>query len=310
MNDRFDNDRDRKFGESRSDERSSGRGQDEGRFGIGRGRSLESSGYRGGRDDERSDWARGRDERGWQAAPSEPRYSSDEDETYGSEWQRGRNFDPRANERFERARSYAQSERDSGWYRQGNPGAGLYGGGSAQGGSYGTGYAGGYGYGRGPAGASWSERSSGESRGFGGGREHGYRGRDLGARPLGAAGGGFAGRGPKGYSRSDDRIREDVCDRLSVDDDVDASEIEVKVQGAEVTLEGSVPTRAMKHQAENLADEVLGVKDVHNKLRVDKGLLTEIKDKLTGSDADRHYANTGTKNAPAPATSGATNGRL
>jgi hypothetical protein len=30
--------------------------------------------------------------------------------------------------------------------------------------------------------------------------------------------GGFFGKGPKGYTRSGDRIREDVCDRLSYDD--------------------------------------------------------------------------------------------
>jgi len=131
-----------------------------------------------------------------------------------------------------------------------------------------------------------------------------------GARSYGSTGGGFAGRGPKGYSRSDERIREDVCERLSSDDDVDASEIEVKVQNGEVTLEGSVVTRTMKHQAENLADEVLGVKDVHNNLRVVKGLLTELKDKLTGTDAERHYANSGTKNGPATTTATATNGRL
>lgn len=342
MNDRFDNDRDRKFGEAR-DERWGAR-EDEGRFGRGRGRGAEGAGYRGGRDDDRSDWARGRDERGWQAGSNEPRYSSDEDETYGSEWQRGgRNFDPRGSDRFERARSFAQSERDSGWYRQGN--AGMYGGGSGGGGHlggrgssgyggntgtdyYGGDYAGGssrqggygssqggsYGTGYGSRGSvgSWNERGFGEARGFGGGRDQGYRGRDIGgpgARLTGSPG-GFAGRGPKGYSRSDDRIREDVCDRLSVDDDVDASEIEVRVQAGEVTLEGSVPTRTMKHQAENLADEVLGVKDVHNNLRVVKGLLSEIKDKITGTDADRHYANTGTKNSPATATSTGTNGRL
>ena len=50
------------------------------------------------------------------------------------------------------------------------------------------------------------------------------------------------GRGPKNYKRSDERIREDVCDRLSDDGMVDASEIEVKVSGAEVTLDGTVTT--------------------------------------------------------------------
>jgi osmotically-inducible protein OsmY len=40
---------------------------------------------------------------------------------------------------------------------------------------------------------------------------------------------GYSRRGPKGYTRSDDRIREDVCDRLSLADDVDASDISVTV---------------------------------------------------------------------------------
>ena len=42
-------------------------------------------------------------------------------------------------------------------------------------------------------------------------------------------GGPHRGRGPKGYTRSDERIREDVNDRLSDDPFVDASEIEVMV---------------------------------------------------------------------------------
>jgi hypothetical protein len=38
--------------------------------------------------------------------------------------------------------------------------------------------------------------------------------------------GPHAGRGPKGYQRSDERIKEDICDCLTRDPDVDASEIE------------------------------------------------------------------------------------
>ena len=37
----------------------------------------------------------------------------------------------------------------------------------------------------------------------------------------------YAGRGPRGYRRSDDRIGEDVCDRLTDDPALDASGIEV-----------------------------------------------------------------------------------
>jgi len=49
--------------------------------------------------------------------------------------------------------------------------------------------------------------------------------------------GRFAGRGPKGYERSDDRIREDVCDRLMDDPEVAASNLTVEVRGGEVILE-------------------------------------------------------------------------
>lgn len=76
------------------------------------------------------------------------------------------------------------------------------------------------------------------------------------------------GRGPRGYTRSDDRIREDVSDWLMEDRQVDATDIEVMVSGAEVTLTGMVDSREMKWRSENIAADVLGVKDVHNRLRV------------------------------------------
>lgn len=107
---------------------------------------------------------------------------------------------------------------------------------------------------------------------------------------------GHAGRGPKGYVRTDERIREDVCDRLSWDDEVDATDITVRVENGEVTLEGSVETRHMKRLAEDIAEGVSGVTDVHNTVRVKKAILSEIKEKITGEAHDHHYANTGTKN--------------
>ncbi|HSC19029.1 MAG TPA: BON domain-containing protein [Rhizomicrobium sp.] len=76
------------------------------------------------------------------------------------------------------------------------------------------------------------------------------------------------GRGPKNYSRSDDRIREDVSDRLTDDPLVDASEIDVNVSNQEVTLSGTVHTRRQKRLAEDCAESVSGVKHVQNNLRV------------------------------------------
>jgi osmotically-inducible protein OsmY len=79
------------------------------------------------------------------------------------------------------------------------------------------------------------------------------------------------GRGPKGYRRSDERIREDVSDRLTDDAYVDASEIEVSVEGSEVTLTGSVVSRNARRRAEDLAERVSGVTHVQNNLRVSSG---------------------------------------
>jgi osmotically-inducible protein OsmY len=76
------------------------------------------------------------------------------------------------------------------------------------------------------------------------------------------------GRGPRGYSRSDDRIREDVNDRLTDDAYIDASEIEVTVSSGEVTLNGTVNSRYEKRHAEDIADHISGVKHVQNNLRV------------------------------------------
>lgn len=76
------------------------------------------------------------------------------------------------------------------------------------------------------------------------------------------------GRGPKNYQRSDDRIREDVNERLTDDARVDASEIDVSVQNREVTLTGTVRSRDEKRRAEDLAESVPGVNHVQNNLRV------------------------------------------
>jgi len=76
------------------------------------------------------------------------------------------------------------------------------------------------------------------------------------------------GRGPKGYKRSDERIREDVNDRLSDDYYLDASDVEVSVSNTEVTLTGTVNNRNDKRRAEDLAERVSGVSNVENRLRV------------------------------------------
>jgi hypothetical protein len=77
------------------------------------------------------------------------------------------------------------------------------------------------------------------------------------------------GRGPKGYKRSDERIHEDVCERLTEDPMIDASNVEVEVKNGEVTLSGTVSSRGLKRRAEDLTELASGVTHVQNNLRVE-----------------------------------------
>jgi hypothetical protein len=76
------------------------------------------------------------------------------------------------------------------------------------------------------------------------------------------------GKGPKGYRRSDERIEENINDALTDDDQLDASEIEVRVQNGEVILTGVVAEKDSKRRAEELAESVSGVTNVENRIRV------------------------------------------
>jgi hypothetical protein len=77
------------------------------------------------------------------------------------------------------------------------------------------------------------------------------------------------GKAPKGYQRSDERIRENICELL-MNSPYDASNVEITVNRGEVTLTGTVRRRAEKWGIEDMAEAVLGVTDVHNQIRVDR----------------------------------------
>lgn len=78
----------------------------------------------------------------------------------------------------------------------------------------------------------------------------------------------YTGRGPRGYVRSDARLLEVASELLEDAPDVDATEIALRVESGVVTLEGYVPTRAMKRRAEELIEVARGVRDVVNLVRV------------------------------------------
>jgi hypothetical protein len=81
---------------------------------------------------------------------------------------------------------------------------------------------------------------------------------------------GYYGKGPKGWKRSDERIKDEVCEVLYRDQHIDATNIEVAVQDGVVTLSGSIDTRWSKRHAEQRIEHLSGIEDVHNEIRVQR----------------------------------------
>ena len=95
--------------------------------------------------------------------------------------------------------------------------------------------------------------------------------------------GPHTGKGPKNYRRADDRILEDVNEALTRHPEIDASEIKVVVKDSVVTLSGTIDSRQMKRLAEDCLEEVNGIKDVNNELRIDATLTTRARTSESGA---------------------------
>lgn len=87
------------------------------------------------------------------------------------------------------------------------------------------------------------------------------------------------GRGPSNYKRSDERLMEDACERLTHDPRVDARQIKVTAKDNEITLDGHVSSRFQKREAEDSVHEISGVKHVQNNLRIADRDETKTKNK-------------------------------
>ena len=197
------------------------------------------------------------------------RYSGDRDEGYGSynDWRAssgdyGKDYLNYGSERGANDRSRDDYDRYNREGRNYNRGGGNYGGGN-----YGTDYNRNR---RANDDRDWWDKTSDEvSSWFG--DEDAERRREMDRRMSGQ----HRGKGPKGYTRSDDRIKEDINDRLSDDVFVDASSIDVTVDKGEVTLTGTVSTRSEKRRSEDIAEQVSGVKNVENRLRLASTVSSE-----------------------------------
>ena len=76
------------------------------------------------------------------------------------------------------------------------------------------------------------------------------------------------GRPPRGYKRPDELIRDEICKRLTLTPEIDATEVEVMVKDGEVTLRGIVDDRFAKRLVEDITETSFGVRDVLNELRL------------------------------------------
>jgi osmotically-inducible protein OsmY len=74
-------------------------------------------------------------------------------------------------------------------------------------------------------------------------------------------------RGPKGWVRPDERILDELCERI-VRAGVDASALEVSVEAGEVSLTGELGTRKERRCVMDLAERILGVVAVDAEIRV------------------------------------------
>ncbi|MFZ5482295.1 MAG: BON domain-containing protein [Myxococcota bacterium] len=262
------------------------------RGGMGRTDRDYERGMTGGRMDR--DWDRGmggggRFDRDWDRGMSGGRVDRDWDRGMGGGYGGGMNRDVEGWMRgrdtsgmdFDRSGGGGYGGQYGGQYGGGyggQHGGGTYGGqyggyGGGYGGQYGGhggGYGGGYGgqrFGGGQMGGGYGGQTGGgygepTGGGYGGGGDTDRWGMDT-ERGRG----GFTGRGPKSYTRSDDRIKDDICDRLMGNTGIDAENIDVNVKNGEVTLTGTVRNRDDKRRIEDIVENVLGVKDVHNQIR-------------------------------------------
>jgi len=211
------------------------------------------------------------DEKNWRRDYEGQQYGGDmEKERYGD--MRNVSYGTMYHGNVER-REWETNQAQGGRYaNRGMRGSGNYGDeyGSGYGSAYRSGYSGNegrnYGYGdmrRGREDRDWWDRTKDEVKSWTG-DDDAERRREMDKRMAGM----HRGKGPRGYSRSDDRIKEDVCERLSDDSYVDASDIDIRVDGSEVVLSGTVNSREEKRRAEDIAESISGVRNVENRLKV------------------------------------------
>jgi hypothetical protein len=81
---------------------------------------------------------------------------------------------------------------------------------------------------------------------------------------------------PRDNNRPDERIRDEIMQRLTLHSDFDPSGVDVRVDGGAVVLSGTVENQEEKRLAEYIAEDVVGEREVDNQLKVRHGFWAAI----------------------------------
>jgi len=87
----------------------------------------------------------------------------------------------------------------------------------------------------------------------------------------------YAGIGPKDYRRTDASLEEEVCEILTQDPYIDASEIYVAVEEGIVKLSGLVDDREERFEIERAVDGIWGVEDIVNDIKVKRRAMIKTR---------------------------------
>ena len=83
----------------------------------------------------------------------------------------------------------------------------------------------------------------------------------------------YFGKGPRGYERSAQVILDEAYDKLTLDPDLDASGIDISFNDGIIILKGEVAARKDKRLAEDVVEDILGVRDVLNQLNIKNSVM-------------------------------------
>jgi hypothetical protein len=126
-----------------------------------------------------------------------------------------------------------------------------------------------------PSHGEWQRRNTGpnsgaEGQGLNKGLENTWGGEQFRAERREEQGRRQANSGPRGRRKSDESLRQEIREILNADPEVEATDIEVDVEGGAVTLRGTVVDSDARLLAEELVESLVGVREVHNRLRVER----------------------------------------